>query len=104
MSQKSYEKWLEDPDSLSVGGVESALAWKRDNPAEASALRAQREAALRWSEEKALLKADFIREGGDEKAFEREWPLIREKKEASRLRELDETGRLEAARDFYRSF
>jgi len=65
MSEKNFSKWLEDPDTLSLQGVESALAWKRDNPVAANTLRAQREAAQRTAEEKELLKADYFHDVGE---------------------------------------
>jgi hypothetical protein len=94
MSRKDYERWLADgPGALSLKRVSAALTWRDTNPVEARTLEACHREVRREAQDRESLRAVWIAKGGDELAFEREWPKLKQENEAARLRELDRGAR-----------
>jgi hypothetical protein len=105
MSEKVFKLYVErGPDAMSLDETKQALAWKDANPADALAISRQHEARAREADDREALKATWLIQGGDAKAFEREWPKLKAEHEAARLREIDEGARGATARAVWRSF
>jgi hypothetical protein len=73
--------------------VSAALTWHDTNPVEARTLEACHREVRREAQDRESLRAVWIAKGGDELAFEREWPKLKQENEAIRLRELDRGAR-----------
>jgi hypothetical protein len=94
MSQADFEKWLADgPGALSPERVSAALTWRDTNPVEARTLEARHREVRREAQDRESLRAVWMAKGGDELAFKREWPKLKQENEAIRLKELDRGAR-----------
>lgn len=94
MGEKAYKRYVErGPDALPLEETKAALEFRDTHPVAAGRIRAAVETRRREAQDKGALRGALLAQGGDERAFEREWPKMRGEAEAARLRELDRGAR-----------
>jgi hypothetical protein len=79
MSGELYERYLDEgPESLSIDELRAALDWKDEHPTESLRHRQDREVAVLQAQDRANLKAEFLRQGGTPEEFERYYQARRD--------------------------
>jgi hypothetical protein len=86
------------PDALDEQELRTVLEFQDTEPQAASRIKRKHESEEREAADREAARDVWLARGEDERAFEREWPKLKQESEAARLREMDRGAKEDFAR------
>jgi hypothetical protein len=92
------------PSELTPEQLTEAFAWEEQHKSEAFKIRARAERELRDAWEKEDLRDAWLKDGGDEKDFEKVYEKLTAEAKAERLKRMDEEAKFSFNESILRGF